>query len=294
VTEQSERLAIVTPSFARDFERCRELNESIVACAPAGATHYVIVDARDLSLFKRLENERTVVAAIEEVVPRGFFKLPYSKWWLSARALYPAKGWLVQQLAKLSAHRIFSERVQINVDSDVRFVRPFDASLFVRDGKTRLYRLPGGVHAGMEHVKWHPRVCRLLGVTPDALPMDDYVGNVISWDRAVVARALDRVERITTSPWHVAFTRARLVSEYLLYGLYVDKVSGPQAAGVWHDDRSWCHTYWGPAPLHASAVEGFARAMLPDDIAISIAGYSGTPPEVTRAATTLALRLAAT
>ena len=103
--------------------------------------------------------------------------------------------------------------MQVNVDSDVRFVRPFDASLFVRDGKTRLYRLPGGVHEGMEHVRWHPRVCRLLGVTPDPLPMDDYVGNVISWDRGIVLRALDRIERMTGSAWHVAFTRARLVSE---------------------------------------------------------------------------------
>ena len=93
----------------------------------------------------------------------------------------------------------------------------------------------------MQHVKWHGNVARLLGVEPDALPMADYVGNVISWDPRIVRAACARIEATTGRPWHVAFTRARNVSEYLTYGLFVDKAIGRTAAGVWVDERSWCH-----------------------------------------------------
>ncbi|MEO6990214.1 MAG: DUF6492 family protein [Candidatus Baltobacteraceae bacterium] len=287
-------IAFITPSFSRDLESCRDLNESILTFATPEAKHYIIVDACDLKLFQGLQNSRTVVVAVEDVIPKGYVKLRFSKkWWFAMPAMVPAKGWLVQQIVKLSAPTLAKESLLVNVDSDVRFVRRVDRALFVRDGRTRMYRLPGGVRAGMPHVKWHRNVCRLLGVKADELPMDDYVGNVISWDREIVLGALERIERITGRPWHVAFTRARSVGEQLVYGLYVDKVIGAEAAGVWTDERSWCHTYWGPGPLSKSKVEEFTRSMRAEDVAFSIAGYTGTSPEVTEAATQLAMRLAA-
>jgi hypothetical protein len=282
-------IAFVTPSFARDYELCRALNESVLRFVPAPVKHYIFVDRCDLPLFRRIQGPRTVIAAIEEILPRGFFKVPFSKkWWLSAAAQYPAKGWLVQQLAKLSATNVLKERVVINMDSDVRFIRPVDLTLFARDGNVRMYRKPSGITSGMKHVKWHRNVCRLLGIEPDDLPMDDYVGNVISWDRRVALDACARVEAVTGLPWHVAFTRGRLVSEYLLYGLYVDKVVGPQSAGLWIDERSWCHTYWGPGPLAEADVESFVSQLPDDDVAFSIAGYTRTDDRVVQAALRLA------
>jgi Family of unknown function (DUF6492) len=281
----TREIAIVTPSFARDYELCCALNESVLRFVPAPVKHYLFVDRCDVALFRRLEGSRTVVTAIEDILPRGLFKVPFSKkWWLSISARYPAKGWLIQQLAKLSAPHVLKEHVVVNVDSDVRFIRPVDLALFEDNGKTRMYRKPGGVVAGMEHVAWHRNVCRLLGVEPDELPMDDYVGNVISWDRRLVLDACARVEAITGLPWHVAYTRGRKVGEQLLYGLYVDKVVGPRSAGVWIDERSWCHTYWGPQALQEADVESFVAALEPDDFAFSIAGYTATEQRVQQAA----------
>jgi hypothetical protein len=292
--QMDRRIAIITPSFARDFEFCRELNESVLAYLPAPLKHYLIVDGKDLKLFAQLENDRTVVAAVEDVIPKGYFKLPYSaKWWFSTAAMVPAKGWLIQQIAKLAIARYLDEPVLVNVDSEVRFVRPIDPALFTRDGKTRLYRQPGGVVSGMGHVKWHKNVCRLLDVAADSLPMDDYVGNVISWDRELVLEACARIESVTGDPWHVAFTRGRLISEYMTYGLHVDKVVGHAAAGVWVDERSWCHTYWGPGPLPEAKIEAFVAAMPRDDVAFSIAGYTGTRRGIVNRATELALLRAA-
>src|SRR5271166_3710778 len=245
-TKAVQSIAIVTPSFARDFELCRELNESVLRFWAAPTRHYVIVDRRDVPLFRALQNERTVVAAVEDVIPRGYFKLSFSKrWWLSTAAIRPALGWLIQQLVKLSVAHFADEDVLVNVDSDVRFIRPVDPSLFAREGMTRMYRLAEGVVDGMPHVKWNRSVARLLDVEPDSVPMFDYVGNVISWDRRIVRAACARIEEVTGLPWHVAYTRARLVGEQLVYGLFVDKVIGHAAARVWADERSWCHTYWG-------------------------------------------------
>ncbi|HTV73570.1 MAG TPA: DUF6492 family protein [Candidatus Acidoferrales bacterium] len=282
-------IAIVTPSFARDYELCRALNESVLRFVPAPVKHYIFVDRCDLQLFASLQNSRTIVAAVEEIIPRGYVKVPRSKrWWFSFPACFPAKGWLVQQLVKLSAARVLEEQTLVCIDSDVRFIRPADTALFARDGKTRLYRKPGGVVAGMEHVTWHRNICRMLGVEPDPLPMDDYVGNVISWDRRIALEACAHVEAVTGKPWHIAFTHARLVSEYMLYGLYVQKVTGIDAARLWVDERSWCHTYWGPDPLREGDVERFVSEMKDDDVAFSIAGYSATEERVAQAALQLA------
>jgi len=287
-------IAVVTPSFARDLQLCRELNESVLTFLPEDTKHYLFVDGKDLALFRPLEGRRTIVAAVEDVIPRGYTKLSFSKrWWFSTAAMMPAKGWLVQQLVKLSAPRFIDDApVVVNVDSDVRFVRRVDPALFAREGRTRLYRKPGGIVKGMNHVKWHRTVCRLLDVAPDPLPMDDYVGNMISWNRQLALDVCAHIEKVAGVPWHVAFTRGRLVSEYIAYGLYVEKVIGRQAAEVWIDERSWCHTYWGPEPLAPSQVEAFVAQMADDDVAFSIAGYTTTENDVTQRATRLALQRA--
>jgi hypothetical protein len=289
--EGDRHIAIVTPSFARDFVLATELNQSIQKFCPASTKHYLIVDRRDLKLFRALEDARTVVVSVEDVIPPGYFKIPrYKGWWFSLPALVPTKGWLVQQLVKLSASQLFGDAFQVNVDSDVRFVRPVSPSLFVHEGRTRLYRKPAGVTAGMPHVKWHRNVCRLLGIQPDTLPLNDYVGNMIGWDSRIVSQARQHVETVTGKPWHVAFAHGRLVSEYFLYGLYVDRVIGADAARVWIDERSWCHTYWGPEPLQPAEVQTFVDAIAPDDVAFSIAGYTSTDDATVRHATKLVLR----
>jgi hypothetical protein len=72
----------------------------------------------------------------------------------------------------------------------------------------------------------------------------------------------------------------------------VEKVIGHATAGVWIDERSWCHTYWGPEPLSPARVEEFVALMPEDDVAFSIAGYTTTQPEVAKRATKLALQRA--
>ncbi len=63
------RYAIITPSHAPDFERCRVLVESTRLHAP-DLDHYLVVERRDQRLFTDLRGPRTHVV-VKEDVPRG-------------------------------------------------------------------------------------------------------------------------------------------------------------------------------------------------------------------------------
>ena len=52
------RLAVVTPSYAPDFDLCADLNRSVLAHAGDDVHHHIVVAARDLALFARLAGPR--------------------------------------------------------------------------------------------------------------------------------------------------------------------------------------------------------------------------------------------
>lgn len=281
-SDQKASIAVVTPSFARDYDLCRGLNSSVLTHTPY--KHYLFVDRSDLELFRQLANARTVVMAIEEMIPRAFFKVSFLKrHWMSTVSL-PVKGWLVQQIVKISAASVVDELTILNMDSDTLFIRDVRNDIFRRDDRTRLYRLPNGVRDGMSHVRMHRNVARLLNVAPSTIPTDDYVGNMITWDRETVLAMCRHIEAVTGRPWYVGFARGRMVSEYTAYGLFVDKVLGTPNEITFHDRRSHCLTYWGPEPLLESKIERFVDDLMIDDVACSIEGYTKTENRIVEAA----------
>ena len=48
--------------------------------------------------------------------------------------------------------------------------------------------------------------------------------------------------------------------------------------------------HWGPEPLTAAEMPAFVRRLKPDDVALSVAGYTHTDPEIGEAAIALAMR----
>lgn len=44
-------LAVLTPSYAPDFDLCRELNRSVLDRTPSDVDHHLIVPRRDRELF---------------------------------------------------------------------------------------------------------------------------------------------------------------------------------------------------------------------------------------------------
>jgi hypothetical protein len=283
-------IAIVTPSFRRDLELCRTLNRTVLEFLPQSVHHHIIVPRRDARLFRPLADSRTHIAFVEEIIPRGYVQIPGTRRWLSKASVVPLHGWHVQQIVKIAAVAALSERIAVVADSDVMIVRDVDPSTFSRDGKTRLYRQSGGITAEMKlHVAWHRNACNLLGISPYGPPADDYIGMLISWDRRLVIDMCSHIEKVSGKRWDTAFGGARRISEYLLYGLFVDNV-GSSRDRVWIDENSHCHTHWGVEPILASAAPEFVDRLGKDDVSVMIASYSATTDAVRKAILALATK----
>ena len=97
-------LAVITPSYAPDFELCRDLNASMLAHTPASTTHYIIVPHRDVGLFRSLLGPRTIVWSVDQLMPRYFVGLDRLNLWVNLRRPFPpVRGWVMQQAVELHA-----------------------------------------------------------------------------------------------------------------------------------------------------------------------------------------------
>ena len=289
ITMHNDQIAIVTPSFHRDYELCRTLNRSILAFLPGNVKHYVVVDRRDMTAFAPMRNNSTVVLTKEEILPRGFYHIPCSNRWWTTGIMIPVHGWLVQQIAKIAMAKVLREPSLLMVDSDAFFVRDVDPHVFAQNGRTRLYVKRGGIDPSMTaHITWHKNACMLLGITPDVgPPMDDYIGQIIGWKRDVVLQMCERIEQTSGRPWHNAISKSRQFSEYMTYGLFTERVAD-MAANAWIDENPRCNSYWDFSELKMSDIGSFAASLRHDDVAMMISTHSTTSSETRAAAITLA------
>ena len=283
-------LAIVTPSYAPDFALCKTLNRSVIEFLPESVNHYIFVDRRDRKLFQELASARTHVITKEEMMPRGIIQIPGFNRWISASNFLPIAGWLVQQITKIAAAHYLPEAVLVMVDSDAVFVRDVDPRTFTEGGKSRLYRQSNAITQAMQaHVTWHQNASRLLGFPDAKAPMHDYIGQVIGWDAAIVRDMCKRMEEINGCSWHAAITRTRQISEYLLYGIFVEQTSS-YTGRVWIDEKSRVNMYWEIEALSDAESDTFARSLRQDDIALMISSHSKTSEAARRSAISTATK----
>ena len=133
VFRQTPTAAVVTASYAPDFERCRLLCETLDRHVSGVARHYILVEHRDVALFRQLENSRRTVVDERDLLPRWLhaFDDPLSLFrrriWLSLKTM-PLRGWHVQQLRRIAIAAHAQEDVLIFCDSDVAFLKPFDTT----------------------------------------------------------------------------------------------------------------------------------------------------------------------
>jgi hypothetical protein len=289
-TEPPQRTAkpqfvVVTPTYAPDLELFSDLHESVLQWFPANVRHVAVVDERDLAAFRRFEGPRCLVIGVRDVLPRSVVTLPLTKLWLNLRRpVPPLRGWILQQLVKLSIAGQMSERVIVMADSDLVFIRPVTAATFAPGGRARLYRLDEGVGDSLpRHLRWHAVAHDLVGLPPaPPPPLPDYVSSLNTWDRDVVNRMLRRIEHITKRGWLEAVGKELHFSEWTLYGVYADQVEG--AEHVTLRSESLCHSYWGAVPLTAEGAPEWLSAVGPHDVAYMISAKTRTPLAVRRAA----------
>ncbi|RBQ21770.1 hypothetical protein DP939_03505 [Spongiactinospora rosea] len=280
------KLAVVTPSYPPDLPLFADLHESVLAHTQDATIHHVYVPPGDLRLFSRFQGPRCRVSVRSRALPRRYLRLPSSEIYVNARRPWPpVRGWITQQAIKIHATASADADVVLIADSDVVLVRPTKAERFVRDGQVVLYREDDAVHASMtRHVIWHQVARRLLGLSPPpSLPLPDYVGPMIPWDPAIVRAMQRRITEVTGRHWLDAFTAEMHISEFILYGVFVDEVLG-QSQESPPVDTTFCHTSYDPDPWDEATAVAFAGRLGPQAVGMAISAKSNTPHHARRAA----------
>jgi hypothetical protein len=281
-------LAVITPTFRGDAEIFADLHRSVLEFTPEDTVHYVVVPPRDRTLFAQYEGPRCRVWTSSELLPKRYLHVRLGRletFVNVARPWPPVRGWISQQAIKIAMTARLDARAVLLADSDVVLVRPVRAERFLLDGQFSLYRDEKAVSADMErHVIWHRVARELFGLPPaPPPPLPDYVSPFNFWDPAVVRAMQEHIRKTTGKGWLDAFTTQLHISEFILYGVFVDEVLGrsapqPPASG------SICHNYWERTPLDRGAGIAFAKGLPPEAVAMMISAKSGTTTDVRQAA----------
>lgn len=289
--------AIVTSSYRGDFERCRLLCESIDRRVTGHTRHLILVEARDVALFRSLAGPRREIVDERDLLPgwlRPFpdpLSLGRRRFWLSPKGP-PLRGWHVQQLRRIAMAAALDETVMVSVDSDVVFLRPFDVAWFEEGGRVRFYRRSGALAAlapgaREEHRKWSRKAGRLLGIEEPEETDTVYIATLIAWRSDSVRDMLARIEAKTGRSWAAALAATRALSECTLYGRFVDELERRPDRHL-PGDIDLCHMYWTGAALGAEALTDFASQLEPHQVAAGIQSFTGTEPGLIRRAAGLA------
>jgi hypothetical protein len=284
---QSMTAAVVTASYAPDFERCRLLCETLDRHVTGAAHHYILVEHRDVDLFRQLQGSRRSVIDERDLLPNWLrpFDDPSSLFrrriWLSLRTK-PLRGWHVQQFRRIAIAAHAPEDIFVYCDSDVVFLKPFDLAAFQRNGKVRLFRRDGALpgHGLYGHHEWSRNAAAALGIaTPETSP-HDYISTLIAWRREAISAMCAEIERVHGRNWIEVLGRLRKFSECILYGRYVDEVL--RGAGHFHGSEEFCRVHWMGEALSDQEFRDFVSTMAPEQVAIGMQSFIGTDLERVR------------
>jgi hypothetical protein len=266
--------AIITPSYALDFERCRLLAESVCGRVGPDVAHYIIVERRDERLFQALRGPRTHVVAKQSILPWWVHQVPFSsRWWLSLKGL-PLRGWIVQQIVKLSVDAVTRAEVCIFMDSDTLLLKPFDPSAAERDGAVPLFRelLPA---EDRHNTTWHTVAEGLLGLPREPSPRASYVTQAVTWLRANVIALHRQIERTTGRGWVESLCYLPTMSEYVLYGVFCERLLR-QRSGHYLDGTITTLNYWDTTQLDERDLAALRERLRPEHVGVMISAKSST------------------
>jgi Family of unknown function (DUF6492) len=283
------RVEIVTLSFHGDLDVCRTLCASIDGFASDEFLHSLYVPASDVPLFADLATERRRVATQESLLPRWFWKapLPSPQWrkrlFLPRRNVYltpfspPVRGWIAQQIMKIAATLASAHDVVAFLDSDNALIRRLTVDRLAKDGLWSFYRhldhpdLPGSG-------RYYESARRLLGLPNDNY-RPNYIHPMIVWRRAVVEGMIRRIEQTTGQNWIKALARTPHFAEYVIYGLYVERVIDLAAAESFAEFRPLVHSSWVNPLKSDGEAQAFVDALTPDHVGCNIQSTSGMSSE---------------
>ncbi len=279
-------LAVITPTFRGDAELFANLHRSVLEFTSEDTVHHILVARRDLEIFRQYEGPRcrvwnttAMLTARYVPVPRSNLQLNLTKPWP------PLRGWVMQQTAKIIAAGQVDADLALVIDSDAVLVRPVTADRFRIDGQLYLHRIDDAVTPDMErHVIWHQVARQLLALPAGPPPpLPDYISPVNVWDPAIVRAMQERVTEVAGRNWMHVFNEQRHISEFMLYGVFVDEVL---SAGTTKPpaDNTIAHHHFSRTPLTRDEAFAFVDTLPPEAIAMMISAKTRTPLDIRRAA----------
>ncbi|MGZ0711656.1 DUF6492 family protein (plasmid) [Coraliomargarita sp. W4R53] len=251
---------------------------SVARFAPPGTRHRIIVPRADVELFRSLSGPNVDIVNVEDILPRHMVKVFHANVWVNVRAPWPpVRGWITQQIVKLTAAAESPADRVLLVDSDLVFVRQFSVADFGGTAEAVVYRKAGAVHAGMpRHITWDAVARDLIGApAAPALPLADYICWPCLWNPAIVRELIERIQQQRTQPWQTVIGRQLHFSEMVLYGIYVDEVLA-QGRPVIHINHMRCANHHAEVALDEEALQAFLGGVARDDVAVMISAKSGT------------------
>lgn len=176
-------------------------------------------------------------------------------------------GWVIQQLIKLAAPEYTDAEVMVFVDSDVLLFRELTAEQLYIDGALKLTQKP--IHAGMKsHIQWHGNALQLVGAKEFKGDLFNYIGQLICWRRDVLLQLQQRIAEVAGEDWIVALARKRDISEYILYGVFVEAVLTSEQHRHALDPVGLTCSYWTPDASFSA--ESMAGTVKPQHVALHI------------------------
>ena len=261
------------------------LCDSVERYAPEDLEHYVIVSSDDEQLFRKSKRPRTKLLIQEKMVSGRYWKVPLLKNWRFSFSTPPIRGWIWQQLVKLSIPKFIESEAILMLDSDTFLTRAFDPGDLVEiDAQSGRQTIPLFVEEKDFYVthsdtqKWNAVSRSLLGLPPLSQPSRmGYVSCYAYWRRDVV---LKLHEHIRSSSGKSNIVRALAMhptfSEYSLYGTFVDQVLGRKNSGHYAFTKDIVHAYWQEKPLSAADILDFRRTQEPSTFMAMINAKSET------------------
>jgi hypothetical protein len=230
---EATKMTFFTPSYRGDLERFALLRESIKRFYCGSARHVVAVPKEDVSLFRR-------VAGDVEIVSQNDFVEPYfypTKWYLLIKKAFTSQvwrfqayagrsGWIIQQIVKMNLPDIVGDGVVALMDSDLVFIRSFHDSDFDVGGDKRLLLRDEPTTESGKHREYMITARRILGL-PDGCTDHHYIAHPTIWYPDWAMKLRKHIENVHGKPWQMVLFEASALSEYCLYGLFVEEILKP-------------------------------------------------------------------
>jgi hypothetical protein len=210
-------------------------------------------------------------------------------WLLDWHRLF--RGWIMQQIIKICAPEIADADIFLYLDTDIFFIRRFAVESVVLDGRVRLWREPGQARF-KTHMRWHRTASKLLG-----LPVCDYyganfIGNLITWRRDIILEMRSRISSLSGEHWLRTITREYHMSEYILYGVFVQELLGVEDLRHLPTNHELCLDSWNFMDEPGDPQQLLAERLRPSHIAVNIQSNLHLPTPKVRALVDAAVLLA--